>query len=80
MRDLRNHTKTVLDAVDRGEEVVLTRRGTPVAVITPINPHASVGSWLDALHAEEPVDTGWLAELDAQRREDDRANDRRDLL
>jgi prevent-host-death family protein len=31
IRDLRNETRSVIDAVDHGVEVVLTRRGHPVA-------------------------------------------------
>jgi prevent-host-death family protein len=37
VRDLRNHTKKVIEQIDRGDSVVLTRRGKPIARITPIH-------------------------------------------
>ena len=50
IRDLRNHTARVIDAVQAGQRVVLTVHGEPVADIVP---HARRGRWL-------PGD--WLAE------------------
>lgn len=79
IRELRNHTKDVLDAVERGEEVVLTRMGEPVARITPINQAATVADWLDGLDSEPAADTGWLDELLQARREDDAADQRREV-
>ncbi len=35
-KDLRLHTKRVLDAVERGEEVTITHRGKPRAKIVPV--------------------------------------------
>lgn len=35
MRDLRNHGGDVLDRVARGEAVLVTRDGTPVAELRP---------------------------------------------
>ena len=35
-KDLRIHTKRILEAVDRGEEVVITVRGEPRAKIVPL--------------------------------------------
>jgi prevent-host-death family protein len=80
VRELRNHTKSVLDAVERGELVVLTRMGEPVAVITPINQAATVGDWLDDLESDPAVDTGWMAEVSQGRRDDDAAERRRERL
>lgn len=37
-KDLRFHSKEILDSVSRGEEVVITYRGKPHAKIVPINP------------------------------------------
>ena len=37
-KDLRFHSKELLDAVSRGEEVVITFRGKPLAKLVPINP------------------------------------------
>ena len=36
MRDLRNHGGEVLDRVERGERVVITRDGRPVAELRPL--------------------------------------------
>lgn len=37
MRDLRNHTADVLKQVEDGQEIVITRRGKPVAKLEPIH-------------------------------------------
>lgn len=37
-KDLRFHSKELLDAVSRGEEVVITFRGKPHAKLVPITP------------------------------------------
>ena len=36
-KDLRFHTKEILDTVSRGEEVIITFRGKPQAKIIPVN-------------------------------------------
>ena len=38
LRDLRNHTADVLNRVENGEEIVINRRGKPVAKLEPIRP------------------------------------------
>lgn len=43
MRDLRNHTARVLDAVKAGERVTLTVHGEPIADIVP---HGRRTRWL----------------------------------
>ena len=68
VRDLRNQTSKVIDAVEAGERVVLTVRGEPVADIVP---HDLRARWLrgerlrerlgDA--AADPALTGELDEL-----------------
>ena len=35
-RDLRTHAKKLLEAVDRGEEIVITHRGKPRARLVPL--------------------------------------------
>ena len=35
-RELRNHTRALLDRVERGEEVTITVDGRPVAVLRPV--------------------------------------------
>ena len=67
VRDLRNRTSEVIDAVRAGQRVTLTVRGEPVADIVP---HARRGRWLSGawLAAELPeraADAGLAAELDA---------------
>ena len=77
MRDLRNDTRSVVDAVERGEEVVLTRHGRPVARIVPIETSdADVDAWLTDVTAD-PADSGLLDEVLAGRRADDESDDRR---
>lgn len=51
VRDLRNHTSHVIDAVSAGERVTLTVHGNPVADIVP---HAGRSRWLSGtdLHAQ----------------------------
>lgn len=67
IRDLRNHTGRVIDAVNAGERVVLTVHGEPIADIVP---HARRGRWLpgawlaDQL-AQRAADIGLSAELDS---------------
>jgi len=35
-KSLRSDTKNILDAVERGEEVIVTKRGRPCARIVPV--------------------------------------------
>ena len=35
-RELRNDSAAVMDAVERGETIVVTRNGTPIAELRPI--------------------------------------------
>lgn len=58
IRELRNRTGHVIDAVQAGERVVLTVHGEPVADIVP---HARRGRWLPG---------EWLAEQLATRAAD----------
>lgn len=43
-RDLRLHSKRLLEAVDRGEEVVITYRGRPRARLVPASAEAGYAS------------------------------------
>lgn len=38
LRDLRNHTADLLRRVEGGEELVITKRGKPVAKLVPATP------------------------------------------
>jgi prevent-host-death family protein len=66
VRDLRNRTARVIDAVMAGERVVLTVSGEPVADIVP---HGFRSRWLSgeqlrAQLADRAADPGLTAELD----------------
>ncbi len=77
IRDLRNDTRAVIDAVERGVEVVLTRRGHPIARIVPIAPDDDdLAAWIDEIIAD-PHDSGLLDEIERLRRDEDDTDDRR---
>jgi prevent-host-death family protein len=38
IRELRNHGGAVVDRVSRGEQITITRDGTPVAELRPVDP------------------------------------------
>jgi prevent-host-death family protein len=66
VRDLRNQTARVIDAVQAGERVTLTVRGEPVADIVP---HARRARWLSGEElrsqlAERSADAGLTRDLD----------------
>jgi len=66
VRDLRNRTAQVIDAVRSGERVVLTVNGEPTADIVP---HGGRTRWLGGAQlrdqlAERAADPGLRAELD----------------
>jgi prevent-host-death family protein len=41
-RELRNQSAAVMDAVERGETLVVTRNGKPVAELRPVQPRSFV--------------------------------------
>jgi len=56
IRDLRTHTKELLDTVSNGEEVIITYRGKPYAKLVPLETekiyekeegHQLFGIWKD---------------------------------
>ncbi len=64
-KDLRFHSKELLNTVNRGEEVVITYRGKPCAKLVPIEdeekklsaqPNELFGIWKDNAQTED-VDT-----------------------
>jgi prevent-host-death family protein len=66
VRDLRNRTAQVIDAVKAGERVVLTVNGEPAADIVP---HGQRTRWLSGLHLREQLkqraaDSSLRGELD----------------
>ena len=49
VRDLRNHSASLLIRVQAGEEIVITQRGEPVARLIPEKPaEAKIVNWADA--------------------------------
>jgi antitoxin (DNA-binding transcriptional repressor) of toxin-antitoxin stability system len=67
----------VIDAVERGVDVVLTRRGHPIARIVPIEPDDDdLAAWIDEITAD-PHDSGLLDEIERLRRDEDDTDDRR---
>jgi prevent-host-death family protein len=65
VRDLRNRTGHVIDAVKAGERVVLTVHGEPVADIVPHRRRASwlSGEWIRDELAERSADAALSGEL-----------------
>ena len=65
IRDLRNHTSRVVDAVQAGERVILTVHGEPVADIVPHTRRARwlPGDWLASELENRAADTDLTAEL-----------------
>ena len=68
MRDLRNRTALVIDAVKSGERVTLTVHGEPVADIVPYGPRTR---WLSGARLREQL---------KQRAADPRLTDELDVL
>jgi prevent-host-death family protein len=52
VRDLRNRTSQVIDAVQAGERVTLTVHGEPIADIVP---HGRRARWLTGAHLHEEL-------------------------
>ncbi|MGB3185622.1 MAG: type II toxin-antitoxin system prevent-host-death family antitoxin [Ornithinimicrobium sp.] len=66
VRELRNHTSRVIEALRVGESVTLTVRGEPIADIVP---HGARTRWLagESMHAElisRAADTGLRRDLE----------------
>jgi prevent-host-death family protein len=73
-RELKQHTGAVIERVQRGERLLLTHRGSPIAIITPIdraafdellNREAADAESLAWLKASEPVFAFWENAEDA---------------
>jgi prevent-host-death family protein len=67
-RELKQHTCAVIERVQRGERLLLTHRGNPIAIITPIdraafdellNREAANAESLSWLKASEPAFDFW---------------------
>jgi len=66
VRELRNHTAQVVDAVRAGQTVTLTSRGEPVADIVPHHRRTRwlPGGWLTQQLVTQQADSGLRRELD----------------
>lgn len=66
MRDLRNHTSQVIDAVKAGQRVTLTVNGDPVADIVPHGRRERwlSGTWLNQQLRQRSADAGLTQDLD----------------
>jgi prevent-host-death family protein len=72
-RELRNSSGEIMRALDDGERFVVTRRGVPVAELTPLgrNKQVTTAALLDALARTPAPDADRLrADLDAQADQD----------
>jgi prevent-host-death family protein len=72
-RELRNSSGEIMRALDDGERFVVTRRGVPVAELTPLgrNKQVTTAALLDALARTPAADADRLrADLDAQADQD----------
>jgi len=58
VRELRNYGGQVLDRVERGESMTITRDGTPVALLTPLPAPRLSGTALLAAWTNVPVIDG----------------------
>lgn len=78
-REFRNQSAAVMDAVESGETIVVTRNGTPVAVIKPVERKpASINS--DELRrifalSPDPDYAQFRADVDEFFGDDDRIRD-----
>ena len=60
-RELKQHTGEIIERVRKGERVVLTLRGNPVAVISPLDAGALEEALAEETKKAERESLGWLA-------------------
>lgn len=60
-RELKQHTGEIIERVRNGERVILTLRGSPVAVISPIDQGALEEALAEEATRAEKESLGWLA-------------------
>lgn len=78
IRDLRNHTSRVLEAVRAGEVVYLTNRGNRVAEIRAVDRPRPIESLVEKAKQISSGDTGAFQELMAAKRADTAAQAAKD--
>jgi prevent-host-death family protein len=71
-RDLRNRTAQVLDEVEAGDTVYITRHGERVAVLTSLTSARNPANarLLAILDAQRPYDSGLATDLEQWKRDD----------
>ena len=62
IRELRNEGGEVVDRAARGERIIITRSGTPVAELRPLRPPLSADALLERARRLPPVDAVALRE------------------
>jgi prevent-host-death family protein len=62
IRELRNQGGDVVDRAARGEQITITRSGTPVAELRPLRPPLSPGVLVNRWRRLPDVDPGGLRE------------------
>jgi len=77
-KELKNRTAEALRAVEQGRRVLLTRRGRPVALMTPVGvssdkpdelPYDEAWQEIEgALRVTKPRDRSWKRAMDRSRR------------
>jgi prevent-host-death family protein len=60
-RELKQHTGEIVERVRKGERVLLTLRGEPVAVISPVDQRAIEEAVEAEAEKAEKESLGWLA-------------------
>jgi len=60
-RELKQHTGEIVERVRKGERVLLTLRGEPVAVISPVDQRAIEEAIETEAEKAEKESLGWLA-------------------
>ncbi len=60
-RELKQHTGEIIEKVRMGERVILTLRGEPVAVISPIDREVVEEAVISEAERAERESLGWLA-------------------
>lgn len=55
VRELQHHLKRILDVIDHGEEIIITRRNRKIAKIVPLREDSLIGEWPDFVNRSRKV-------------------------
>jgi prevent-host-death family protein len=67
VRHVQHNLAAVLDAVSKGQEITITRRGTAVARLVPVRPPEGTVSWPDSAARMKRLGPGASAGTPASR-------------